>query len=54
MGSSLSLSTAWSPLQYICRFSSGCKATGYDPKTLVKYLGIHGISNPWAKKEAGG
>ncbi|QQR46138.1 sigma-54-dependent Fis family transcriptional regulator [Myxococcus xanthus] len=30
------------------------KATGYDPKTIVKYLTSHGIPNPWAKKDSNG
>ncbi|HLL01155.1 MAG TPA: sigma 54-interacting transcriptional regulator [Myxococcaceae bacterium] len=29
------------------------KATGYDPKTIGKYLHLHGITNPWAKKDTG-
>jgi transcriptional regulator with GAF, ATPase, and Fis domain len=34
--------------------AEACKATGYDPKTIVKYLTFHGIPNPWAKKDSSG
>lgn len=33
--------------------SEASKATGYDPKTILKYLHQHRIANPWAKKNAG-
>lgn len=32
--------------------AKACEATGYDPKTISKYLSQHGIPNPWTR--AGG
>jgi len=34
--------------------AEACKATGYDPKTIVKYLAQHGLPNPWSKKDPSG
>jgi microcompartment protein CcmL/EutN len=30
------------------------RATGYDPKTIAKYLEAHRIPNPWAQKSLPG